>query len=152
MSVYNVDMLMEQTRNLAAEYRRSTGQTLAVSGEIAKYDAVRILHLEQPHDLQAGVDAMMERGGEKLEVQIKARVIFDEQRNTYKLGKINLDGHWQMLLLVLLNKEYITTEIIALSRAELLKLIEADSKIAEQVISVPKFRVLGKTIWPASSD
>ena len=37
---------MSETRRLASEYRRATGKPLAVSGEIARYDASRLLGLE----------------------------------------------------------------------------------------------------------
>ena len=46
-NAYSVDVLMEQARVLAANYRRTTGKTLAgVSGELAVYDAMRLLKLK----------------------------------------------------------------------------------------------------------
>ena len=34
MTLYSIDKLIEETRRLAADFRRSTGQPLPVSGEI----------------------------------------------------------------------------------------------------------------------
>ena len=45
MAVYKLDKLMAETRRLAAEYRRSTGSTLPVSAELAKFDAISLLGL-----------------------------------------------------------------------------------------------------------
>ena len=57
MGVYRVDKLMSEARKLAAEYRKATGRTLAISGEIAINDAVVQLGLEPaPRDAE-GYDA-----------------------------------------------------------------------------------------------
>ena len=40
MGVYQIDKLRGEARRLAAEYRRATGKTLAISGEIAISDAI----------------------------------------------------------------------------------------------------------------
>ena len=49
MGVYQIDKLMGEARRLAAEYRRATGKTLAISGEIAISDAITLLGLEGAH-------------------------------------------------------------------------------------------------------
>ena len=46
VGVYEIDKLMNEARRLAAEYRRATGKTLAISGEIAISDAIHLLGLE----------------------------------------------------------------------------------------------------------
>ena len=44
MSVYAVDKLIAQARQLAADYRRTTGKPLpGVSNEIALHDVLRLL-------------------------------------------------------------------------------------------------------------
>jgi len=50
-NTYSVNILMEQARSLAANYRKTTGKTLAgVSGELAVYDAIRLLKLQSVED------------------------------------------------------------------------------------------------------
>ncbi|HUT41486.1 MAG TPA: hypothetical protein VM011_09110, partial [Gammaproteobacteria bacterium] len=56
--VYSIDKLISETRRLAAEYRRSTGQALPVSAEIARHDAARLLGLTLCEPGTAGVDAI----------------------------------------------------------------------------------------------
>ena len=141
MALYKVEKLMEETRHLAVAYRRSTGQTLAVSGEIARYDGLRLLHIKPVNDLQ-GVDGILDYQGQSIRVQIKGRVIFDESKNIYKLGKINLDTPWQMMLLVLLNADYETDSIYGLTR----ELIEANEG-RQKPFSVAKFKAIGTLLW-----
>ena len=50
MSVYSYDKLIEETRKLAAEFRRTTGTMLPVSGEIARHDVSHLLGLELNQD------------------------------------------------------------------------------------------------------
>ena len=57
MSLYSYDKLIEETRKLAAEFRRTTGTMLPVSGEIARHDVSRHLDLELNQDHSAGFDA-----------------------------------------------------------------------------------------------
>ena len=55
---YSVDVLMQQARQLAANYRRATGKTMpGVSNEISVYDAIRLLHLAPAPD-QSGYEAV----------------------------------------------------------------------------------------------
>ena len=61
MGVYRVDKLMSEARKLAAEYRKATCRTLAISGEIAINDAIVQLGLEPaPRDAE-GYDATRRR-------------------------------------------------------------------------------------------
>jgi len=70
--VYSVDRLISETRRLAAEYRRATGKSLAVSAEIARHDACRLLGLE-PVDGVGGHDALDPAFTPPRRVQIKGR-------------------------------------------------------------------------------
>ena len=67
LTVYSLDKLISETRRLAAEYKRSTGQSLPVSGEIARHDAARILDLTLCEPRTGGVDAI---GKGKREVRV----------------------------------------------------------------------------------
>jgi hypothetical protein len=47
MGIDSIDKLMAEARRLAVEYRQTTGKTLPVTSEIAVYDAIRLLNLDQ---------------------------------------------------------------------------------------------------------
>ena len=104
MGVYAVDKLMQEARRLAAEYRRATGQPLGISGEIAEYDAARLLGLEIIKDPSLGYDAVGHGAHEGRRIQIKGRVIFDERKQAHRLGQLNLDREWDSVILVLMDE------------------------------------------------
>jgi len=49
---------MQQTRQLAARYRQTTGNTLPITGEIAHFDVAKALNLSLSDDLTLGYDAI----------------------------------------------------------------------------------------------
>jgi hypothetical protein len=63
--LYSIDLLMQQTRQLAARYRQTTGNTLPVTGKIARFDVAKALNLTLSDDLTLGYDAIgnVDRGG-----------------------------------------------------------------------------------------
>ena len=56
--LYSIDLLMQQTRQLAARYRQTTGNTLPVTGEIARSDVAKALNLTLSDELTMGYDAI----------------------------------------------------------------------------------------------
>lgn len=148
--VYSIDKLISETRRLAAEYRRSTGQVLPVSGEIARYDAARLLDLKLCEPGTAGVDAIGSGSREGQRVQIKARVMTQEHKSGARLGQINTQGDWDTLLLVILDDNYETTEIYEASREELDDAItasEQSNRARRGALSVAKFKNVGWLAW-----
>lgn len=148
--VYSIDKLISETRRLAAEYRRSTGQVLPVSGEIARHDAARLLGLTLCEPGTAGVDAIGtdNRAGQR--VQIKARVMSQDQKSGARLGQINTQGDWDTLLLVILDEDYETSEIYEASRTELSDAISASehsNRTKRGALSIAKFKNIGWLVW-----
>ena len=70
MGVYQIDKLMGEARRLATAYRRATGKTLAISGEIAISDAITLLGLEAAPTDAEGYDALRNVDGECEKIQI----------------------------------------------------------------------------------
>ena len=62
---YSVDKLTAEARRLAADYRRATGKSLPLSGEIAVNDATWLLKPERPADPIAGADAIRRNAGKQ---------------------------------------------------------------------------------------
>ena len=151
MGLYSVDKLMAETRRLAAEYRRTTGQPLAVSGEIAKYDAARLLDLEPCKDLTLGYDAIG-RSGERAgrRVQIKGRAIFDESKGGQRIGQLKLEQEWDSVMLVLMDEEFEPSEIWEVERGVLVEAVresENSSRSKRGPMSVAKFKAIGRLVW-----
>jgi hypothetical protein len=147
--VYAVDRLIAETRRLAAEYRRATGQSLPVSAEIARHDVARILDLELQPQRVRGVDAIGRGEREGLRIQIKGRVIADEGKGGQRIGQLNRDGDWDLVILSLMDADYEPYEIYEATREEILEVLnDTSSKRARRgAMSVARFRIIGRLVW-----
>ncbi len=149
MSVFAVDKLITQARQLAAEYWRTTGKPLpGISNEIAEHDAIRLLNLKQVEDTVGGYQATdPARGGKR--IQIKSRTIFDENKSGQRIGQIRVDQPWDSVLLVLLNEAYEPYEIYEAERDDLLEYTaKANSNRSKRgALSVARFKIIGRLVW-----
>ncbi len=149
MSVYALDKLIAETRRLAAAYRRATGQSLPVSGEIARHDVARILGLELCESRVKGVDAVGRGEREGLKIQIKGRVIADERKGGHRIGQLNRDGDWDLVILSLMDADYEPYEIYEATREEILEVLDSQhsSRARRGAMSVARFRIIGRLVW-----
>ncbi len=142
---------MAQARKLAADYRKATGQPLAVSGEIAKHDAIRLLHLEASEQAQGGYDAVGTEGslaGKR--IQIKGRAIFNEAKSGQRIGQLKLEQDWDTVVLVLMNEEFDAVEIFAADRETILEAMEDNrnsNRSKRGAMSVARFKVIATLVW-----
>ena len=149
MSVYAENKLIGQARQLAAEYRRTMGKPLpGISNEIALHDAMRLLALVPPEGAQGGVDAI-DPGRDNKRIQIKSRTIFDESKSGQRIGQINVEQHWDAVLLVLMDEEYEPYEIYEAERDELLESMRKSSsnRARRGALSVARFKIIGRLVW-----
>lgn len=146
MTVYALEKLIEETRRVAAEYRRATGKALPVTPEIARFDAISLLGLDESSDPSAGIDAVQVVEGDEVRYQIKGRVVFEDQRGGQRIGQINPKGDWDRMLLVLLDEDYRTTEIYELTRVELME-SGADPEQRRGAMTVARFKALARLVW-----
>lgn len=65
--------LLKEAKLLAREYYSLTGKPLGVTGEVAEYEAARILGVELTPARQAGYDAIESIDGATKKLQIKGR-------------------------------------------------------------------------------
>ncbi len=147
MSVYSVDKLMAEARRLAAEYRRTTGKTLPISGEIAVNDAVRLLGLTAVGEPGLGYDATRGAGEDAERLQIKARVVFDEIKSAHRIGELKLDRPWDAVLLVLLDQDYEPFAIYEARRAAIEEALEDARPNKRGTLTVPRFQRIGALAW-----
>ncbi len=149
---YSVDVLMQQARQLAANYRRATGKTMpGVSNEISVYDAIRLLHLAPAPD-QVGYEAVgTEKSGDLQgdRVQIKGRTMFSDSKNTQRIGQLKLEQNWDSVVLVLLDDDYEPFEIYEIDRATLTdNMVDKTTKKARKgAMTVARFRKIATLAW-----
>lgn len=150
MSLYAVDKLISQARHLAADYRRATGKSLPISGEIAIHDACNLLNLEACETPTAGYDAIgcHDRDGQR--IQIKGRVIFNESKGGQRLGQLKLEQQWDSVLLVLMNADFETEEIYEADRDAIMDALDDASSHQRKkrgAISVSRFKRIANLVW-----
>lgn len=150
LTVYSLEKLITETRRLAAEYKRSTGQSLPVSGEIARHDAARILDLTLCEPRVGGVDATGNGKREGQRIQIKSRILTQDSKSGARMGQLNPGGDWNTLLLVIMDDEYEPCEIYEAKRDDIMDEVDeaAGNKRAKRgALSVAKFRNISWLIW-----
>ncbi|MBD3671161.1 MAG: hypothetical protein HUJ29_10340 [Gammaproteobacteria bacterium] len=144
---------MNQTRKLARDYRQAMGKPLAVSNELAIYDAARLLGLDIVDDFDGGYDAVGRDAERKAQrYQIKARAIFDESKSGQRIGQVKMDKEWDAVLLIIMDDNYEPREIFEASRDVIKQALDeaGDSKRAKRgAMSVAKFKKIGNRVWAA---
>jgi hypothetical protein len=152
IDIYSIDKLMHETRQLAARYRQTTGTTLPVTGEIARFDAAKALDLQLLEDASLAYDALGSGCREGQRIVIKGRAMFDESRSsTPRIGQLNPQQDWDSVLLVLFDEHYQPLDIYEASRDEIeAALAGRDSKRKKRgAMSVAQFKIIGRLVWTA---
>ncbi|MFO7604288.1 MAG: hypothetical protein R6X06_10815 [Gammaproteobacteria bacterium] len=150
MSLYAVDKLISQARHLAADYRRATGKSLPISGEIAVHDACSLLGLVPCDVPAAGYDAMGQGVREGRRIQIKGRAIFDERKGGQRIGQLKLEQEWDSVMLVLMNADFETEEIYEAERDTILHALDESSGSTRKkrgALSVSRFKRIAHLVW-----
>ncbi len=150
MGVYSVNKLMTEARRLAAEYRKTTGKPLAISNEIALFDAARLLDLEVPEVSASGYDVVGRGRREGQRIQIKARALFDESKSGQRIGQLKLDKEWDRVMLVLMDENYEPCEIHEATRPVILDSLEGQKNSQRNrrgAMSIARFRNISRLVW-----
>ena len=143
--------LLAEAKTLAKEYYDLTKKPLGVTGEVAEFEAARLLGMELLEARQAGYDALEEVNGEKHKVQIKSRRILPGSHPTQMVGSINTHDEWDTLLLVLLDEHFNATGIWEAPRAKIEAALLIPGSLARSernALTVGKIKQLGTKRWP----
>lgn len=151
MAVYSVDKLIAEARRLSAEYRKATGRPLGgVSGEIAEYDAARLMDLEICEPKPGGYDAIGRGKRAGMRVQIKGRTIFDEGKAGQRIGQLKVEQEWDSVMLVLMDENLDAFEIYEAAREDIMQAV-TDSNVSNRnkrgAMSVAKFKAISQLVW-----
>lgn len=150
--LYSMAALMQQTRQLAARYRQTTGNTLPITTEIARYDVAKALNLILNEDPSLGFDAYGQQEREGQRILIRGRVIFQNSQSSPKLGQIQLQGSWDRVMMVLFDDDYQAIEIYEADKATIIDTFDGKfggKSKKKGIMSVAQFKVIGQCIWPA---
>jgi hypothetical protein len=147
-ATYNIALLMQQTRLVAADYYKTTKQALPVTAELARFDAIDKLNLQKLDD-DSGIDAIdvNSSSDNKATFLIKGRVIFKGGKARQKLGQLSLEANWQFLLMVLYDADYQTTSIYKVDRRIIEAELEQSAKDKRGSMTVAKYKAIGELVW-----
>jgi len=142
--------ILRQAKQLAAEFYSLTGKPLGVTGEIAEYEAARILGIALTPARQAGYDGIEVRDGVARRVQIKGRVVQPTSSRSQRVGRIDIAKDRDSVLLVLMDDYFDATAIYEAERAAVIAALIAPGSRARNelgALAVSKFKAIGVERW-----
>jgi len=146
-----VGELIGSAKKIARRYRDLTGRPLGITGEVAEYEACRLLGLELADVRSPGYDAVRKVAGAFVRLQIKARVLIHERAGG-RMGSIDTKKQWDAALLVILNPDFEPLAIYEAPRALVVAAIEKPGSKARNerhALSVQQFRSIAEKVWPS---
>jgi hypothetical protein len=142
--------ILRQAKLLAREYRQLTGKPLGVTGEVAEYEAARILNLQLTPARQAGYDALETANGVTRRLQVKSRCILEDSKRSQMVPSINIQKDFDAVLLVLLDQNFESFAIYEAERDPVIAALTAPGSRARNergAMAVSKFKAIGKVRW-----
>ena len=142
--------LLKGAKELARKYREITGKPLGITGEVAEYEAARILGLRLATARQPGYDATEEKNGISRKLQIKGRCLLVDSKRGQRVGSIKIDTEWNAVLLVLLDQNLDAFEIYEADRTVVVAALKAPGSIARNErgsLSISRFKCIGRQRW-----
>ncbi len=146
VNLQEVGKLIAKAKTLARRYRELTGRPIGITGEVAEYEAARLLGLDLADARQAGYDAIRRMGKVEEHLQIKGRCILTNNPGQ-RLGKIDLKHQWDAVLLVLLDVDFEPTAIYEAKREAIEVALKAPGSKASSG-SMPMAASCGRMGWP----
>jgi len=142
--------ILREAKILARTYYKLTGKPLGITGEVAEYEAARLLRVHLTQARQAGYDAVERRNGSTRRLQIKGRCLLPNCKPGQRLGSIDIKKDWDAVLMVLLDENFDATAIYEAKRkAVIAALTKPGSKARNErgALSVSKFRSIATARW-----
>jgi hypothetical protein len=151
---HRIKAVLLQAKQLAVEYYKLTRMPLGITGEVAEFEAAEKLGLSLADARTPLVDAFGEVNGKKELFQIKGRAVLPGDRYRGRVPKINCDGQFDAVLLVLLDKS--SLDVIEIRRAERrdvadkLAIPGSKARNERRSLGLSQFKSISKKIWPPS--
>ena len=148
-----LEVIIADAKAVAHRYRKLTGRPLGITGEVAEYEAARLLGLRLADVRQHGYDAVRETHEIVRKFQIKGRCLLGNGKRSQQVGGIKLEKDWDAVLLVLMDEEFEPQQIFEAERPEITAALEEPGSKARNergALAVSKFKSIGRRVW--SSD
>lgn len=142
--------LLAEAKVIAQRYYALTKKPLGITGEVAEYEAARLLGVTLASARQAGYDATELVAGKPRTLQIKGRCLPNGCTPGQRLGSIQPDKEWDAVLMVLLDSTFSATEIWEADRATVLAALAVSGSKARNergALGVAKFKSIGRLRW-----
>lgn len=142
--------ILQEAKLLAQEYRQLTGKPLGITGEVAEYEAARLLDIELTPARHAGYDAVRTSDGRRY--QIKGRCVLPGSKPGQRLGSIDIAKEFDAVLLVLLDENFNAQSIYEAERDAVIDALTRPGSRARNernAMSVSLFKRSGKKAWGA---
>jgi hypothetical protein len=144
--------LIKQAKVIANQYKKLTDRPLGITGEVAEYEAARLLGLRLARVREAGYDAIDPKTS--LRVQVKGRVLHTAKLRG-RVPAISLKQQaWDVVLLVLLNPDLEPIKIYEAKRSEVEKrLLAPGSKSRNErgSMDISQFISIAQLVWPVTN-
>lgn len=147
--------ILAQAKTLAQRYRELTGKPLGITGEVAEFEAARLLGLELVEARQEGYDAIRITNGKRRYLQIKGRVLLPGAKKSQRLSTIDIKKKFDGVLLVLMDESFNATAIYEADRKPVIAALTAPGSKARNVrgqLSVGGFQKISRQIWPQERE
>lgn len=145
--------LSEDIRSLAVRYRKATGKPLGVTGELAELAAMELLGVELADARTAGFDGWLQRGTERLRVQIKGRAVRWAARYVGRCPAIKCGDQFDIVLLVLIDQDTMRPgEIWEAKEADVINRLAAPgskSRNERNSMGISQFKSIATLVWSA---
>lgn len=145
-----VYQILREAKVLARRYYHLTGKPLGVTGEVAEYEAARILNLELEIARQAGYDATETLDGLTRRIQIKGRYFSNPRMRNGRVGSIDLKQPFDTVLLVLLDAEYNAFQIYEAARPAVEALLTrpgSKARTERGSVAISQFKAISLLRW-----
>jgi hypothetical protein len=142
--------LLGEAKKLAQRYRILTGKPLGITGEVAEFEAARLLGIKLVEARQAGYDATRVENGVTHRLQVKGRCVLPGQSNSQRMGSIDITKEFDGVLLVLMDEHMNATAIYEADRAPVIAAITKPGSKARNergALAVSNFISIGRKIW-----
>lgn len=142
--------ILAEAKKLAQRYRVLTGKPLGVTGEVAEYEAARILGVALTAARQAGYDATETRNGQVFRLQIKGRCVLEGSKPGQRMGSIDIKKEFDAVLLVLLDGNFEATAIYEAPREVVIAALTkpgSKSRNERGALGISKFKSIARIRW-----
>ncbi len=95
---------LAEAKKLARRYRTLTGKPLGVTGEVAEFEAARLLGLELVPPRHVGHNTIRIENGKRITLLIKWRCILPDSKPGQRIGKIDLRKPFDVVMPVLMDE------------------------------------------------